>query len=151
LKKAPPQKLVWEAFAKFVRKHNKKGTEKTAPIGIGKNSDNFDFPIANRLCRTYGMVDKEGRPNLFNNRLQLDIEKIIWLWFEDCDDLPNHRMDTLREYFGLSTEGAHDALVDVKQTAEIFKRFLKLHRKLKAMKTNEGEPWIKFKDSCKGF
>jgi hypothetical protein len=39
----------------------------------------------------------------------------------------------------LSKEGAHDALKDVKDTAEIMIRFLKLHRKL-------GEK-VKFKGS----
>lgn len=148
---APEQKVVWQAFAKFVKKHNKKGGPFTAPIGIGKNSDNFDFPILQRLCTTYQMVDKSGQQNLFNQRLQFDIEKILWMWFENCDDLPNYRMDTLRTYFGLTTEGAHDALVDVLQTAEIFRRFLKLHRRLKEMKNKDGEPAIKFKDSCKGM
>jgi DNA polymerase III epsilon subunit-like protein len=37
-------------------------------------------------------------------------------------------MDALREFFGLSTENSHDALVDVQQGAELLCRFLKLQR-----------------------
>ena len=50
-------------------------------------------------------------------------------------------MDTLREYFGIDSSNSHDALKDVKDTAEILIRFLKLHRKLFAK--------IQFKDSFK--
>jgi DNA polymerase III epsilon subunit-like protein len=37
-------------------------------------------------------------------------------------------MDTLRERMGLSKENAHDALQDVKDTANIFIKLLKTHR-----------------------
>ena len=37
-------------------------------------------------------------------------------------------MDTLRERIGLSKENAHDALQDVKDTANIFIKMLKTHR-----------------------
>lgn len=148
LRMAPEQKLVWEAFAKFVKKQQKKGGPLGAPIAAGKGIRCFDIPIANRLCQTYGMTDKSGNPNLFHKRTQLDLEDIIWLWFESSDELPNHKMDTLRPYFGLSTDGAHDALVDVMQTAELIRRFLKLHRTLKSRKKTDGSPLIRFENSC---
>ena len=39
-------------------------------------------------------------------------------------------MDTLRERMGLSTENAHDALQDVKDTANLMIKFMKLHRRI---------------------
>lgn len=149
VKDAPEQKLVWELFAIFVKKHNKKGSPFFAPIPAGKNIRGFDLPIYERLCRTYGMVDKAGRPNLFNTRTALDLEDVLWLWFESSADFPNYKMDTLRPYFGLSTEGAHDAAVDVDQTAELLCRFLKLHRELKSKRQGDGTPMIRFEGACR--
>ena len=39
-------------------------------------------------------------------------------------------MDNMREYMGLSDENAHDALQDVKDTANIMIRFMKFYRGL---------------------
>jgi DNA polymerase III epsilon subunit-like protein len=64
---------------------------------------------------------------------------VIFYWFESNSELKNYTLDNLREYLGISKEGAHDALKDVKDTAEILIRFLKLHRNL-------GKK-VKFKDS----
>lgn len=149
LREAPVQELVWGQFAAWCKKHRRKGPT-TAPIAAGKNILRFDLPIADRLCRTYGHTDKAGKPNIFNDRPILDLEELAWLWFESTDELPNYKMDTLRDYFGLSKEGAHDALVDTTQTAELLRRFLALHRKLKARKNGDGEPAIRFRGSCKG-
>ena len=56
-------------------------------------------------------------------------------------DLKSYSMDSLRDYFGISKDGAHDAIKDVKDTAEIMIRFMKLHRNLASK--------IKFKNSFK--
>jgi DNA polymerase III epsilon subunit-like protein len=45
----------------------------------------------------------------------------------------------MRDYLGISKEGAHDALKDVQDCAKILIRFMKLHRRL--------VPKIVFKDS----
>lgn len=151
LKGAPEQALVWRQFCAWVKKHNRKGGPTTAPIPAGKNILRFDLPIAHRLCRTYGFTDKNGKPNIFNERPILDLEEILWLWFENSDDLLNYRMDTVRPYFGLPSEGAHDALVDVLQTVELIRRFLNLHRTLKARRKADGTPVIQFEGSCRSF
>jgi DNA polymerase III epsilon subunit-like protein len=50
-------------------------------------------------------------------------------------------MDNLREYFGIDKDGAHDAIKDVKDTADIMIRFMKLHRNVASK--------VKFKNSFK--
>ena len=55
---------------------------------------------------------------------------LIFYWFENNPELKNYTLDSLREYFGIDKTGAHDALKDVKDTASIMIRFLKLHRNL---------------------
>lgn len=134
---------VWVRFCNHVRKYNPRGASPfTAPIPAGKNIRNFDMPIAQWLCEKFNQVDKSGTQNIYSNRQSLDLEDNIFAWFEDNQELENYKMDTLREYFGLSTEGAHDAMVDVLQTAYLLRKFHHLHRDL--------FPRIKFKGSAAG-
>ena len=55
---------------------------------------------------------------------------MMFYWFENNSDLKSYALDNVRDYFGISKEGAHDAFKDVKDTAEILIRFMKLHRNL---------------------
>ena len=66
---------------------------------------------------------------------------LVFYWFNHSNDLKSYTLDSLRDYMGISKEGAHDAIKDVKDTAEIMIRFLKLHRNLAEK--------IKFKGSFK--
>ncbi len=145
---APEQKLVWARFAQWVKSHNVKGGFNSAPIPCGKNVRHFDIPIAERLCRTYSFTSKSGRPNLFHPRTVIELEEILFWWFEDSDELENLKMDTLRPYFGFSKDGAHSAMVDVRQTAELIVRLLKLHRTLKSRRRPDGDQMIRFEGSC---
>jgi exonuclease I len=69
----------------------------------------------------------------------VDAMNLIFYWFENNGDLKSYTLDSVRDYFGISKVGAHDALKDVKDTAEIIIRFMKLHRNLSQK--------IKFKNS----
>jgi DNA polymerase III epsilon subunit-like protein len=60
----------------------------------------------------------------------VDVMNLIFYWFEHNNDLKSYTLDNIRDYMGLSKDGAHDALKDVKDTAQILIRFLKLHRNL---------------------
>ena len=75
---------------------------------------------------------------MFYPRDVLDIMNLVFYWFENIN-LKSYTLDNIREYLGISKDGAHDALKDVKDCANILIRFLRLHRKL-------GEK-ISFKDS----
>ena len=57
---------------------------------------------------------------------------ILYSWFEDDDSVQKLNMDYLRGYFGFpesSKQNAHNALQDVVDTANIFTRFIKYHRR----------------------
>jgi DNA polymerase III epsilon subunit-like protein len=97
------------------------------------------MPIFQRVCSELGYVDKNGNQNLLNRRSMYDLDEIMMLWFDNTTVVPNYKMDTLRDFFGLSKANAHDALTDVIQTSDIILHFLKLHRSI--------FPKIKFKDS----
>ena len=58
---------------------------------------------------------------------------MVWQWMENNPDVKSLSMDSMREYMGFpeeSKEGAHDALQDVKDTANMMIRFFKFYRSL---------------------
>ena len=134
LAKAPLPKIVWEKFAQFCDKYNFKKTTYHAPIAAGFNINSYDMPIVERMCKLYGPTDpKRGRQGIFNPIFTIDVMQHIFCWFENNQDVKGYGMDYLRDYFGMngdSKENAHDALQDVKDTANILIKFLKLQRSL---------------------
>lgn len=131
LAKAPQPKVVWKKFTEFVNQYNWKNTSFTAPIPAGFNIIGYDMPIVDRMCKEYGPYDdNRNRQKLFNPIFKMDLMDHIYCWFENNQDVKSYNMDYLREYFGLSKDNAHDALQDVKDTANILIKFLKLQRNL---------------------
>jgi len=141
-KKYPSQDQSWKLFTNYLTMHHSRSSKKSqfsAPIAAGYNINRFDLPIIDRLSRKYGNINKEDRSDIFYPRDVLDIMNLVFYWFENNGDLKNLSLDTLRDYLGINKDGAHDALKDVKDCAEILVRFMRLHRNL-------GNK-IKFKDS----
>lgn len=130
VKQAPKIDVVWKRFCEHVQKYNIQGTSPFgAAIPAGKNIRSFDMPIVNRLCKKYNFVDKGGKQNIFSQREMIDLEDDLYRWFGRSTRLPNLKMDTLREYLGISSENSHRAMVDVKQTAELIIKFQSLYDK----------------------
>lgn len=141
-KKYPSQEQSWKLFVNYLGMHHSKSSKKSqfsAPIAAGYNINRFDLPIIERLSQKYGNLNKESRSDIFFPRDVIDIMNLMFYWFEHNNDLKNYTLDTIREYFGISKAGAHDALKDVKDCANLLLRFMRLHRNL-------GQK-IKFKDS----
>lgn len=129
LAKAPNIKSVWGKFTKFVSQHNWKGDAFFNPIPVGFNIIGFDMIIINRLCEQFGPWDKERKQQkLFSKVYKFDIMDNIFAWTESDPSVKSISMDALRERMGLSTENAHDALQDVKDSANIFIKLMKTHR-----------------------
>lgn len=123
---APDQGVVWNKFVEFVNKWNPKGNGYTAPIAAGKNIRKFDLRFAQVLTKLH--CPKKEKTVLFSPKWDIDLEDFLLGWHYGNPDLPDMKMDTVREYFGLSREGAHDALVDVRQTGTLIMRFLRMQR-----------------------
>lgn len=141
-KQYPSQEQSWKMFINYLEMHHSRSSKKSqfsAPIAAGYNINRFDLNIIERLSVKYGNLNKENRTDIFYPRDVIDIMNLIFYWFEHNNDLKSYTLDSLREYFGISKEGAHDALKDVKDCAEILIRFMKLHRNLGSK--------IKFKNS----
>ena len=129
LAKAPMPKTVWKKFCNFVNQYNWKGTQFFAPIPAGFNIIGFDMIIVDRLCKAYGPYDKERQQQkLFNKIYKVDMMDNMFMWTEGDRSIKSISMDSLRDRMGLSKENAHDALQDVKDTANIMIKFMKTHR-----------------------
>jgi len=130
----PSQEIAWNSFISYLDKYHcgnrKKKSMFSAPIAAGYNINRFDMKIINRLCTKYKNIDtKENTANIFYPRDVVDIMNLIFYWFESLE-LKSYSLDTIRDYLGISKDGAHDALKDVKDCAKILIRFLRLHRNL---------------------
>lgn len=133
----------WKMFVSYLEMYHTRSDKKscfTAPIAAGYNINRFDLKIIDRLSVKYKTINKEGRNNLFYPRDVIDLMNVMFYWFEGNNELKNYTLDHVREYFGLSSDNAHDALKDVKDTAELVIRFLRLFRNLSGK--------VKFKGSC---
>jgi len=140
----PKQQQSWNMFVNYLDKYHSRSSKKSqfsAPIAAGYNINRFDLKIIDRLSQKYGNTNKEKTSNLFYPRDVVDVMNLVFYWFESNPDLKSYTMDSLREYFGIDKTGAHDAIKDVKDTADIMIRFMKLHRNLSSK--------VKFKNSFK--
>jgi DNA polymerase III epsilon subunit-like protein len=127
------QELGWKMFTSYLEMYHIRSDRKscfTAPIAAGYNINRFDLKIIQRLSVKYDNVNKEGQTSLFYPRDVIDLMNVVFYWFENSNELKNYTLDNLREYLGISKEGAHDALKDVQDTANILIRFMKLHRNI---------------------
>lgn len=129
LAEAPSLKSVWSKFTKFVGQYNWKGEPFFNPIPVGYNIIGFDMIIINRLCKEFGPWDKtKDQQKLFSKVYKVDLMDNVFMWTESDPSFKSISMDSLRERMGLSFDNAHDALQDVKDTANIFIKLLKTHR-----------------------
>lgn len=140
----PKQSQAWDMFVNYLDKYHSRSSKKSqfsAPVAAGYNINRFDLVIVDRLSNKYKNTNKEGKTDLFYPRDVMDVINLVFYWFENNDEIKSLSLDNLREYFGIDKTGAHDALKDVIDTANIMIRFLKLHRSLSAK--------IKFKGAFK--
>lgn len=132
-KNYPSQDQSWKMFINYLNMHHSRSSKKSqfsAPIAAGYNINRFDLNIIERLSIKYGNLNKENRTDIFYPRDVIDVMNLVFYWFEHNNDLKSYTLDSLRDYFGISKDGAHDALKDVQDCAEILIRFMKLHRNL---------------------
>jgi DNA polymerase III epsilon subunit-like protein len=145
---APDQKLVWNQFVDWVNRFNTKKSKWGCPIACGKNIRDFDMKFVDQLNRLH--CKNKEKTLLFSSRRTIDLEDFIHHWFEnDSESLPNEKMDTLRDYFGMSHELSHDAIGDCRDTGSLIMKFLGLYRNLRARKASDGSEFIKFRN-CMG-
>lgn len=133
IKEATPEKLAWEQFKQYLSHyHDRQNNQNfhSSPIPAGYNIINFDMKIIERLARKYKDVQKDGGQSIFYARDIRDILHIVSLWLSPLDEVKSFSMDNVRDYFGLSRDGGHEALKDVEDEAKLLLKFLGLHNQL---------------------
>lgn len=124
-----------------IRSHQ---TQDQEPL-FGKLIDDYYLTYGNdalvqELCKLSKKIFRDDEPykfgpwendecTLFHPRDSIDMMKIMFWWTENIGEVKSISMDAMREWLGLSSEGAHDAEVDVRQGASMLTRFLKYTRK----------------------
>ncbi len=154
LQDAPEASVMFPTWAKWIQKHNINKSKNSfgAPTPVTYNGDNFDMPILQRYCQKYGYWDKKwGNQTLLNPIFTLDVMKHMWFWTRTTSksELKNLKLVTVLEWMGLPKEeieaGAHDALWDVEQTANIAIRLLKVSNHLTSMNDDDGKRRLEMK------
>lgn len=133
LSKSPPINIVWKDFVSFVTRYKKAGDKSNwgNPIASGFNISNYDNIIIHRLCREYGPYDEVyGAQKVFHPLYTFDLMHDIWRWTDNAkiSDNNSKSLDAIRDWLGITRDGAHDALVDVTDCVEIGRRFLLKYR-----------------------
>ena len=119
-----PEKKAWKLFKEYVDGYNYAKKDFSAPIPAGINIRGFDLKIYNYLN------EKHKIKPFFSRRDVIDILDFCLCWFSFSPDAPpNYKFDTLRDFFGMGTKGAHEAIIDVRQESEVICHFLKTHKK----------------------
>ena len=119
--KALPEENVVMAFASFLEKYraiqkiSRAGNPYTVARLAGHNVARFDAP---RLLRMFKRNHGTFLPA--DAFMPLDTMQLALWHFADADEKPeNFKLGTLCQFFGINTEGAHDALVDVTNTVQL--------------------------------
>jgi DNA polymerase-3 subunit epsilon len=116
-------KQVWGEFVSFVSNWKQ-------PIPAGHNIMQYDNLIIERYRQTYSKTKK-----LWHYKGEvIDTQRMCFLWFENLREPNSVSLDALREFFGISKEGAHGAMKDTEDVVLILTRFLRLHRRVAAKK-----------------
>lgn len=129
LETAPILDVVWKRYEDYIDSFNYKGDEWSAPVNAGFNNNGFDDKIYDRLCLKYGRWnEKRNRQSLFHPIHNIDLMKVMWQWTENSNEIRSLSMDSIRDWLGLPKDGAHNAIVDVKQGAKLLIEVMKLTR-----------------------
>ena len=105
--------------------HCKEYKKGRLPAAGGQNIVGFDLPIIESLCKKY----KKKKPFGFIDVFDLRHMNAHWLLYAD-NPPKSYSMGNIRPHFGMSDENAHDAVQDVKDTALLICRYLKLYQAL---------------------
>jgi DNA polymerase III epsilon subunit-like protein len=121
----PPEKIVFEKFVNFIKKYTMGTGSYGAPIPCGYNIINFDMKITERLQEMHKVK------SLFNTLNKIDFYDHFWFWTENNPDIQARKLSNAGEWMGLPEEmmaNAHDAMVDVRITANCILKMLHFTR-----------------------
>lgn len=94
----------------------------TSSVQFAGYNCSFDLGFMHHLYTRHGRMP----PYVFEDKDEpLDVLKMAWRLIPKTK-IKNHKLATVAEYFGLDTEGAHEALWDIKTTLQIWLKLKEL-------------------------
>ncbi len=127
LESYPDTKIVWEKFVSWVNKFNYKNSDYTSPIPVGYNINGYDSHLLRRYQEMY------KTPRVFNNIWKVDLMDTVYQFTENDPKVKRRNLGAAMDWLGFNPdqkEGAHDAIVDVRNTANIFIKLQKFIRSI---------------------
>jgi len=122
-------KVGLRKFKEYLDKTNMSGKFYHAPILAGFNICGFDNPFTQHYMLEYKVVSSAN--NMPWAYLSYDLLPMMHAIFGG-DDMKNHKLDTYLEMFGIGrSSSTHDALEDVRQTAQLFIKYNRFMRKIR--------------------
>jgi DNA polymerase III epsilon subunit-like protein len=112
LKKAKPLSEVLQDFIAWLPREG----NRVRFIPCGQNV-RFDIDMINMACKRYG-IDYQ----IQSHPLELTAYSQLYFALSDTQVVANYKLTTVSEALGISIKGAHEALTDVKMTAECIRR-----------------------------
>lgn len=144
VKAARHPRIVWKEFVRWVKQYQKKASPWDYPIAAGYNIRTFDSHIVQNLCVDYGPASDnkdtgEKEQDVFHRLYSIDLMDYVWLLMENSNCLTpftekqtkhDIKLTTIAKWMGIAFNDAHTALGDVRVTAAIIARLLRLNRSL---------------------
>lgn len=115
-------KHAYEIFVGWLTRHISPydKTDKAYPVGFNIN---FDLDFIAAWFKVHGSTHGFGT---FINWKRLDPLEILYIMdYRGKISLPNYKLITVAEHFGIEYTDKHDALSDIVATRDIFKKLLK--------------------------
>lgn len=131
LEEAPDLKTVWENFINFVHSYSNKPSDAwRLPIPVTYNGNSFDNVMINRLAKEFKTVNGNGEPLVWHKNISIDMYIEMFKNTEDNAKVTRLNLDTMRDFLGLSKDGAHTALADAYTVKYMFCRFQNKQREI---------------------
>lgn len=122
-------KVALAEFNKWCRKWNISGKPWTKARWGGFNTD-FDRKMVTYWMRYYKVVNNEEEYEFGN---PIDTMGLSFGLFESDPNVKNFKLDTIGKIVGLERqESSHDALEDVRMTAQLFRRIMLFMRRCRS-------------------
>jgi DNA polymerase III alpha subunit (gram-positive type) len=123
------RKLVLQRFNDWAQRANPSGSAMTKPIFTAFNAG-FDCKFVDYLMYAEGVWKKED-DKVFSNAYY-DVWQIGFTLFESDQTVTNMTLDVILQKLGINRQGkTHDAMEDVRLTAQILQRYHALMRRIR--------------------
>ena len=74
----------------------------------------------------------------FSKVNKMDLIDLLFYWFDNLEEPKNMKLDTVRDFFGIKADQAHEAYSDTVDSAKLLAQFIKFHRRQSSVAKFQG-------------